>query len=67
MSVESILAARQGKVQARSLASVLRDWDGALHAHVLGSGDPVVFKASLCLDQLGRLTKFLGDPNGGSS
>ena len=36
------------------------DRDSAINALIVGSGDPDVCKASLCLDQLGRVTQLLG-------
>ena len=43
------------------------DGDGALYAHVLGSCDQVAYSASICLDQLGRVTQLLGCADGGGS
>ena len=34
------------------------DGDGAFNALVLGSCDPVVYSAFVCLDQLGRVTRL---------
>ena len=41
-----------------------RERGSALHTLVMGSGVLVVHKASLCLDQLGRVTKLLGGFDG---
>jgi len=39
--------------------------DGALNVLFLGFGDPVVYKASVCLDQLRVVTQLLGGVDGG--
>ncbi len=57
-SVNALLNARKGRVHAR-IIDCEADMHGDVNAPILGSRDPVVYKASLCSSQLYGVAQLL--------